>query len=562
MPATTNFGYSFVDGSAYGVTSFAAALSAASDGDTLVANAFDAYKSPVWPNQVWTITKSVRVTGAGVLKVNVQTGYTTGIVIAANNVTFDNFILTVGYAGVGTTHNFAASAGVMTIKNLVIIGAYTPTGIQTSATGTGTINIVNCFLFGCQINFYTNSANVTQNVVNTTVLCHQVAVAGIYAAYQAVGCLNCVSVGVGGYGSFYANVGGSLVGTVNASQDASAPGAGAIHLHDSDPKFWRDQGLSGYGALGMLDFRVAPGSCLENAGSDTTTFTADLDILGNARHATTPTIGCFEVWAPPVVPDASVIKLSDTTGRALAFPGATVTGTYAAAVAQAATPTGFSLASGGDGLTWTLAFTSAETTPSGYVYLSADNTLKAVGLNGEKIRGLTNGASYKLKVTAPGKTLSEYSNAASAASLTANYSAGAGNIRDGVKDRVDGTEVTGTAGGLSINVVIPAPVPVSLGASETTIYTCPANYAASVKILRLCNTDSSARTATIYKVKSGDSAADDVTQAKTLALGAAGSDTHIFEDGPYTLAAGDKLSGLASSESKVTATAEVVEVTA
>jgi hypothetical protein len=121
---------------------------------------------------------------------------------------------------------------------------------------------------------------------------------------------------------------------------------------------------------------------------------------------------------------------------------------------QAATPTGFSLASGADGLTWTLAFTSTETDPVGYVFSGAN--IVAAGINGEKIRGLTNGASYTLKVLADGKTLSDASSSATAATLVANYSAGAANILTGQADRVDGTVTNGAFDEAARNVGVAA----------------------------------------------------------------------------------------------------------
>ena len=115
------------------------------------------------------------------------------------------------------------------------------------------------------------------------------------------------------------------------------------------------------------------------------------------------------------------------------------------AITQAATPTEFSLPSSSDGLTWTLVFTSGETNPVGNVYLAADNSLVVSGLNGEKIRGLVNNTSYKLKVAVSGKTESEYAvAAATSATLVANYSAGAANILVGQADQVDGAVTSGT----------------------------------------------------------------------------------------------------------------------
>jgi len=111
------------------------------------------------------------------------------------------------------------------------------------------------------------------------------------------------------------------------------------------------------------------------------------------------------------------------------------------------------------------------------------------------------------------------------------------------------------AGGLAATIRSIAPV--QLGLTATTIYTCPATKRATIRIA-LANTDSSARTATLYLVRSGDAAADDVAQTKTYSLAAAGSTTYESEGywGPFTLEPGDLVSGLASVASKVTATVQ------
>ena len=126
-----------------------------------------------------------------------------------------------------------------------------------------------------------------------------------------------------------------------------------------------------------------------------------------------------------------------------------------------------------------------------------------------------------------------------------------------------GATITGTlstAAPLTPSVTIPAPPPVSLLATETTIYTCPANKVATVRVVHLCNTDASGRTITLYKVKVGDSAGDDVVELKTQVLGAVGTASGTYNLGPITLDAGDKLTGLASVASVVTAIAEVYTV--
>lgn len=102
--------------------------------------------------------------------------------------------------------------------------------------------------------------------------------------------------------------------------------------------------------------------------------------------------------------------------------------------------------------------------------------------------------------------------------------------------------------------------PVALGATETTIYTCPATKRAAVRVT-VANIDSSGRTATLYKVLAGDTAADDTTITKTVPLAIAGTDGDSWVDIVRTLGPGDKITGLCSSASKVTAMAEVIERT-
>jgi len=123
-----------------------------------------------------------------------------------------------------------------------------------------------------------------------------------------------------------------------------------------------------------------------------------------------------------------------------------------------------------------------------------------------------------------------------------------------------GATITGTLSTITPTVTIPAPPPVSLLDTETVIYTCPVATVATVRVVHLCNTDASGRTITLYKVKVGDSAGDDVVELKTQVLGAVGTASATYNLGPITLDAGDKLTGLASVASVVTAIAEVYTV--
>lgn len=73
---------------------------------------------------------------------------------------------------------------------------------------------------------------------------------------------------------------------------------------------------------GTEDFRVKTGSDLEGAGARDQTYTADLDIIGQARGTTTPTIGAWEFLVP--APDYTYLRpTSDisNTGWTPSTPG-------------------------------------------------------------------------------------------------------------------------------------------------------------------------------------------------------------------------------------------------
>lgn len=94
---------------------------------------------------------------------------------------------------------------------------------------------------------------------------------------------------------------------------------------------------------------------------------------------------------------------------------------------------------------------------------------------------------------------------------------------------------------------------VQLGATETTICLAGVGETRAVLSISFCNTDSSDRTITIYAIASGGSAGDATTIIKTLNVPAL--DTFVWTaNEKFILGAGDKISGLASDASKVTAT--------
>lgn len=135
------------------------------------------------------------------------------------------------------------------------------------------------------------------------------------------------------------------------------------------------------------------------------------------------------------------------------------------------------------------------------------------------------------------------------------------NTNDGNTENLS-TTVTNPRATSGPVIVIPDTTPVQLDTSATTIYEVPANKRAVVLELVLCNTDTSARTVSLYKVQSGDSAADDVALLKSFSLKAAGELGHNWNEVmKLSLTAGTKIQGIASVASKVTATISVIEVT-
>jgi hypothetical protein len=107
-----------------------------------------------------------------------------------------------------------------------------------------------------------------------------------------------------------------------------------------------------------------------------------------------------------------------------------------------------------------------------------------------------------------------------------------------------------------------------LTASSATLYTAPSKttptgstQGALLKSIILCNTDTSARTVTIYVVESGGSAADNRAILKDLTIAAKTTHTEFFPDDCCPLDSGETVRGLADVTLKVTYRISVVEIT-
>lgn len=101
--------------------------------------------------------------------------------------------------------------------------------------------------------------------------------------------------------------------------------------------------------------------------------------------------------------------------------------------------------------------------------------------------------------------------------------------------------------------------PVQLGATDTTVYTCPPNTTARILKCTACNDTTTVPTFDINKVPSGGAVGDGNLLINGKALG--GEDTYECpEVVGQVLEAGDFISGIASSASQVTIAFNVVEI--
>ena len=91
-----------------------------------------------------------------------------------------------------------------------------------------------------------------------------------------------------------------------------------------------------------------------------------------------------------------------------------------------------------------------------------------------------------------------------------------------------------------------------LAGTATNICVCGASEERAVLNIVFCNTDSSARTITLYVVPSGGSESDSTKIANEVSIDA--GDSYVWTD-KILLGNSDKISGLASVASKITFTA-------
>lgn len=130
---------------------------------------------------------------------------------------------------------------------------------------------------------FTSAGNSSKFRNCTAVQMGSAAAFGFRGSYDSPLYLNCAAFGFGT--CFRSGTSGSS--NYNASSDATAPGANNFRNLTFANQF------QNVASTATMDFRTKSGNGLQ-VGTRDQTFTGDLDILGQARSTTTPTIGAWE----------------------------------------------------------------------------------------------------------------------------------------------------------------------------------------------------------------------------------------------------------------------------
>lgn len=161
----------------------------------------------------------------------------------------------------------------------------------------------------------------------------------ISTAYTTVALKNCAVLG--SYSTFFQNVSSSS--SYTATNSGSAPGSTGNVTSLTATAQLTDTTSSAY------DFRAVGTGSLDGAGLRDQTFTNDLDILGQSRSTSTPTIGAFEVVAGGT-PGSASGSVGTVTATAPAAGGTGAAAASGAGVTVTATaPVGVGHGSGAAG---------------------------------------------------------------------------------------------------------------------------------------------------------------------------------------------------------------------
>ena len=217
-------------------------------------------------------TKGVAITNTA--------GYKNTFEVSSSNVVIDR--LQIKQAGSnGKTAYISTSAGGIS-KNLIIYtsknspAAYIRNGKLVNSLLVSEATSYQGITASSNSEFYNITLVSPSDITNTKI--------GILKSYSTPIAKNCA---VFGFATAF-NTGFSASSDYNACDDISAPGANSLLS-----KVFASQ-FEVVTTVGM-DFRAKSGSDLDGAGTPDATNTLGLDIVGQTRSATLPTIGCWEV---------------------------------------------------------------------------------------------------------------------------------------------------------------------------------------------------------------------------------------------------------------------------
>lgn len=238
------------------------------------------------------LTNAMRYNQAnGVGFKTITTGYTAGMQISANYTRIENIQAYYDSNYSGGWEFFKITGSGCLVQNC-ILQTRKPDGRSIGLGATTKLVNVLCIAAGTSANNYgVASGNVGNELHNVTFVRPSDLAA---ATTQGVGFSYsyyplCVNVAVFGWNGGFKGVMSSYPAgsDYNCTDGASAPGANSLTGKTFSSQFQTVTDAA-------KDFRVKAGSDLINAGTPDATYTGGLDIIGQTRSATAPTIGAWE----------------------------------------------------------------------------------------------------------------------------------------------------------------------------------------------------------------------------------------------------------------------------
>lgn len=230
------------------------------------------------------LTNALKYNQANGVGIKITAGYTIAIDLAENYVTIDGIqIYRADAAGVGQCVR-AASGSNQVVQNCLLHQADNNAYAYDDAA-VGSAKLINTLIISTSTTKEAARGSGASSFYNCTIVRPSdvvVAYAGIVSSTNTI-IKNCAVFGFNAVISGSANAASGY----NATDNASAPGS-----NNQVSKTYANQ-FTGITTT-ALDFRVKSGSDVANNGTRDAANTNDLDIVGQSRSTTTPTIGAWE----------------------------------------------------------------------------------------------------------------------------------------------------------------------------------------------------------------------------------------------------------------------------